>query len=95
VTCTARVTEVNVGALAVMLAEPTFAPVICGAVVGCVAPAGIVTLVVDRLTLVESLVESVTVTPPTGAGAGKVTVKGMDCPRPTLRVAGRVIAPAL
>jgi hypothetical protein len=59
-----------------------------------VLPARIVTDAGDTVTFVVSLLLSVTVTPPAGAGAGKVTVSAADCPRFTLML-GILIAPAL
>ena len=76
-----------------MLAVPKLTPVTCGAVAGCVDPAGIMTLAGETLTFVASLLVSVTVTPPVGAGVGNVTWKAADCPRATLTLAGSEMAP--
>jgi hypothetical protein len=77
-----------------MLAVPRLTPVTCGCDAGVVSPARIVTDAGDTVTFVVSLLLSVTVTPPAGAGAGKVTVSAADCPRLTLML-GILIAPAL
>src|ERR1017187_377825 len=58
------------------------APVTCGAVAGLVAPAAIVT-VAGTVTFVVSLLDRLTVTPPAGAAADRVTVKFVDRPKPT------------
>jgi hypothetical protein len=63
-------------------ADPMPAPVTCGAGVALVAPAAIVTLA-GAVTFVVSLLASVIVTPPAGAGADRVTVKFFDRPKPT------------
>ena len=64
--------EVKPTAEAVMLADPMPVPVNCGGVAGVVAPAAMVTVAGDTVTLVVSLLASVTVTPPAGAGADRV-----------------------
>ena len=46
--------------------------------VGVVAPAAIVTVAGEMLSLFESLLTSVTVTPPAGAAAGSVTWNAVD-----------------
>jgi hypothetical protein len=58
-----------------------------------VAPAAIVTVAGEMLTLFESLLTSVTVTPPVGAGPGSVTWNAADWPRATLTFEGSRIAP--
>src|SRR5438477_459569 len=73
----------NPGAVAVMLAEPRLAPVTCGCVVGCVCPAAMLTVLGEMLTLPESLLERVTVTPPCGAAADSVSANGADWVNPT------------
>ena len=60
-----------------MLALPGPLPVTCGAVVGWVAPAGIVTVAGEILTF-ELLLESVTTVPPAGAALDKVTWNAAD-----------------
>lgn len=58
---------------------------------GIVAPAAIVTL---GVTVTDGeLLESDTVTPPAGAGAGNVTGKGAACPGPIVTLAGRPMDP--
>lgn len=52
-----------------------------------------VTVVGAIFTFVASLAISDTVTPPAGAGDGRVTDKFSDCPRPTDVFAGRMIEP--
>ena len=61
-----------------MLADPKFTPLTCGCVAGVVCPAAMLTVVGDTVTFVVSLLLSVTVTPPDGAAAGKVTVNAAD-----------------
>ena len=75
-----------------ILAEPAAAPVTCGCVVGVVAPAGIVTVVGEMVTLLL-LLAKVTVTPPVGAATESVTGNATDWPRATLVLAS-VIAPS-
>jgi hypothetical protein len=43
--------------------------------------------------MLASLLARLTVTPPVGAGLGKVTANGADCPGATLTFTGRMIAP--
>jgi hypothetical protein len=71
---------------------PRPTPLICGCVVGAVAPALTKTLAGDIVSLVKSLLTSATVTPPAGAADGSVTAKGIDCPKPTFSPAGSEIA---
>lgn len=70
---------------------PGALPVICGEAAGEVAPAAIVTLAGEMLTLLL-LLDRVTVVPPIGAGADKVMGKGTDCPNATFVLAS-VITP--
>src|ERR1017187_8957553 len=58
------------------------APVTCGAVVGLVAPAAIVT-VAGTVTFVVSLLDRLMVTPPAGAACARVTCKFADKPSTT------------
>ena len=51
------------------------------------------TVVGDTVTFVVSLLLSVIVTPPTGAGVPKVTVNAADWPGPTLMPLGRLMVP--
>ena len=76
-----------------IVAEPMPAPVTCGCVAGTVAPCGMTTLAGVTVTFEASLLFSVTVTPPAGAGAGRVTVNGADWPNLTGVLAGDLIAP--
>lgn len=78
---------------ALIVAVPRLIPVTCGWVVGWVCPAGIKTLVGDTLTLEGSLLESVNVTPPAGAGEDKVTGNGTDWPSPAFTFDGRLTVP--
>jgi hypothetical protein len=61
-----------------MVADPTLPPVTCGCAAGVVAPPEITTLAGETLTIVGSLLESVTVTPPAGAAAPNDTAKGAE-----------------
>src|SRR5436309_10100829 len=71
-TVTLPVAPVRPEAEAVMVVEPRPVPVICGCVVGAVAPCAIETLVVDRLTLDPSAIARVMVVAE-AAGAARVT----------------------
>lgn len=62
--------------------------------VGCVAPAGMVTVAGEMVTLLLSL-DKVTVTPPAAAAADKVTWKAVDWPSPTLTPEGNPMVPML
>ena len=75
------------------MALPGALAVTCGAVAGVVAPAAIVTVAGEMLTLFESLLASVTVTPPAGAGPGSVTWNAADWPKATLTFEGSRMAP--
>jgi hypothetical protein len=69
--------DVKPGADAVMLADPSLMPLTCGCVVGDVFLAAMKTL--DVTVAVElSLLASETVTPPAGAGTGKVIWSATD-----------------
>ena len=57
---------------------PMFTPVTWGCVAGVVAPAAIVTVDGDTVTLVVSELARVTVTPPVGAGEGSVMGNAID-----------------
>src|SRR3989442_15360757 len=78
-----------------MLAVPKFTPTTCGFVAGVVCPAATTTPEGLTLTFEISLLDSVTVTPPDGAGVGKVTGKGVESPGPTVIFDCRPIVPAL
>ena len=60
---------------------------------GVVLPVSIVRLDGDMVALLESLLFSVTVKPPLGAGVPSVIAKGADCPGETVTLAGRLIEP--
>ncbi len=66
------------GAEALIVAVPKFTPVICGGAAGAVAPAAMNTMAGAIVTFDGSLLVKVTVTPPPGAGADKVTGNGTD-----------------
>ena len=74
-----------------MTAAPGALPVTCGAVAGVTAPAAIVTVDGEMLTLVL-LLDKETIVPPAGAGAERVICKGTDCPSATFGLVS-VIAP--
>ena len=80
---------------AVTLAEPMLTAVTVGCVVGVVAPAAMNTVAADTVILVVSLLVKATVTPPAGAGTGKVTAYGVDWPIATEVFVGRPMVPAL
>jgi hypothetical protein len=60
---------------------PGIRPVTVGCVAGVVAPAAMETLAGDTVTLVLSLLARLTVTPPVGAAADRVTVRFVGVPR--------------
>ena len=62
---------------------------------GVVWPAAILTVAGETVTFVVSLLLSVTVTPPAGAGAGKVIVNAVERFGPTVTLEGRTMVPAL
>jgi hypothetical protein len=80
------------GAEALMLADPKLTPVTCGCVTGVVAPPAIDTVAGDTVRIAGSLLASVTVTPPAGAGDGSVTGNAADCPGATVTFEGRMMA---
>ena len=69
----------------------TLTPVTWGVDDGVVAPAAMKTLEVTVALEMSPLVNW-TVKPPEGAGADKVTARAVDCPTPTIRFAGRLMA---
>ena len=75
-----------------MFTFPTVTPVTWGAVRGCVAPAGIVTVAGEMVAL-PLLAVNVTVTPPTGAPADKVTWNAIVFPTETLLLKGSEMIP--
>ena len=66
-------------------------PVTCGGVAGASVPPAMKTLGVTAAFEV-SLLFSMTVTPPAGAGAGKIIARATDCPNVTVVLGGRRIA---
>ena len=76
-----------------MLAVPTLTPVMVGCVGGPICPAAIVTVAADMVTMEVFVLARDTVTPPAGAGAGKVTGNGADWPNPMVVLDGKPIAP--
>ena len=77
-----------------MTADPRLMPLTCDGVAGDVVPPAMKTLGVT-VAFEVSLLDSRTVTPPAGAGAGKVTGSMTACPSPTVVLAGRLIAPGV
>ncbi len=73
-----------------MVADPIPAPVTCGCVAGVVAPGAMETLA-GAVTFDVSLLVRFTVTPPGGAGCGRVTGNAADWPSPTVVLAGALI----
>lgn len=69
--------DVKPGAEAVMFADPRLTPLTCGGVGGKVFPAMMKTLC-GSVTVDGALLVSETVTPPAGAGEGKVTGNSAD-----------------
>jgi hypothetical protein len=76
-----------------MVTAPILMPVAFGWVVGVVCPAAMLTVVGEKVSLERSLLVSVTVTPPAGAGVPNVTGKSTEVLRPTFKFDGTVIAP--
>jgi hypothetical protein len=72
---------------------PKSTPFTVGVKVGVVWPSGKKTLPDTSPTLDVSLLVSVMVTPPLGAGVPRVTVKGACWPGGTVTLEGRIIAP--
>src|SRR5579884_2528808 len=93
-TCTVWLPVRYVLAAARMDAEPKFTPVTCGCVAGCVCPVAMVTLAGETVTFARALLDSATVIG-CGAGDGRVTAKGTDCPGITLTPDGRPMVPGL
>ena len=90
VTRACAVAEPNAGVDAVMFADPTLMPVTCGWAAGVVVPAAMKTLAGFTVALAESLLVRVTVTPPAGAAAGKVTANAADWPSATATLFTRI-----
>ena len=92
ITFTVWLSPVKPTAEAVTVADPRATPATCAAVFGVVACSGMVTVWVT-VSLDESLLASVIVTPPTGAGVVRLTCSGVDWPRPTLTLLCTEIRP--
>jgi hypothetical protein len=95
VTWTAALAPSKPGAEALIFADPILMPLICGCTAGVVWPAAMATLDGVTVTFEGSLGDSVTVTPPAGAGTDRVTVSGVDWPNPTVTLDGSVMEPRL
>src|SRR5262245_37072447 len=93
-TCTVEVAVAKPFAVAVIFAAPNPVPVIIGWEAGAVWPVAMVTVPVDRVTLLESLLAKVMVT---GAAAGdaRVTGKLVVTPNPNPPLAGRLMVPVM
>ena len=76
-----------------MVTAPISMPVTFGWVVGVLCPAAMSTVPGEMDNLVVSLLASVTVTPPAGAGVPKVTGKSTEVLRPTFKFTGSVMTP--
>ena len=76
-----------------MVSAPISMPVTFGWVVGVLCPAAMSTVPGEMDNLVVSLLASVTVTPPAGAGVPNVTANGTDRVGPNETLAGSPIAP--
>ena len=77
-TCTGALAAVYPGADALMFAEPKLTPVTFGCDAGAVWPAAMETVVDETVTRDVSLLFSVIVTPPAGAGEGRLTANPVD-----------------
>src|SRR5579884_3179944 len=77
-----------------MFAVPRFFAVTCGCVAGWVWPAGMDTEVGETAPMVESLLDSVTVTPPAGAAVERTTGNDVDWPERSTVFAGRLMEPS-
>ena len=71
-----------------MFTEPRLTPVTVGCTAGVVCPAAIRTDVAESVSLDESLLVRVTVTPPAGAADGNEIGNDTVWPSPTLVIAG-------
>ena len=90
--CTDLTSPVKPGELAVTFADPRLTPVIWAGMLGVVAPPAIKTVGVT-VSLVVSLLCSVIVAPPTGAGVKRVTLNGVLAPTATVAPEASEIAP--
>jgi hypothetical protein len=77
----------------VMVTAPILMPVTFGWVAGVLSPAAMLTVPGEIDSLEESLLVSVTVAPPAGAGDPKVTGKSTEVLRPTFKFTGTLISP--
>ncbi len=74
-----------------MTADPKLMPFTCGILAGAVAPPGIKMFAGLKVTS-TSLLVSMTIAPPEGAGAARVTGNSADIPTPTtVGLAGKMI----
>src|SRR5207249_7125892 len=93
-TCICRLAVEYPGADAVTVENPSLAmvspPVIVGRVAGAVAPPAMKTLDGVTVNFEGSLLVSVTVTPPGGAGVDKLTGRGAELCIPTASKTGRI-----
>jgi len=92
-TCTVALAGVYPNADAEIEALPKSTPITVGAVLGVVCPCGTNTLGDTSATFDVSLLESVIVTPPAGAGVPRVTDNGACWPGGTVTLLARVMAP--
>ena len=74
------------------VADPSLTPVICAGVLGLVFPPEMKTLG-ETVSVVGSLLVSVMVAPPTGAGVNSVTLRGRVAPTPTVAFVGSEMIP--
>ena len=91
---TVSVSPVKPPADAVTVTDPIATPVTCGCVLGVLAPWLIKTLG-GTLSMVGSLLTSVTVTPPTGAGVDNWTGIAIDWPVGTTKPWGSAMPPSI
>src|SRR5262245_54954561 len=77
-----------------MVADPMFTPVTCGCEAGVVCPAAMATVAEESVAFEVSLLDSVTMTPPAGAGEDRLTANVVDCPSGAAIPGARITAPA-
>lgn len=94
-TRTVWVTVVYPVAEALIVADPKLIPFTRICVLEVTEPAAMFTLTGVMVTFVVSLLDSVIVTPPAGAGIDRLTEKAVDWPGPTVTLAGRIMFPGL
>ena len=78
-----------------IVAPPTFTPLICGCEAGWDWPAAMNTVEGDTVAMLVLVLERVTVTPPLGAGVESVTGNAAVCASWTLVVPGTPMLPGL